>query len=196
MRCAGFSALLVGLGWLFACGSQPEQPVFARQAGSEPSAGVEEPAEEPEPDAGVPGDPSEEEDPMEPFMDIECPPPPPAEGNLACDAFNEPSGCEEGFACFPTVIYPSGPCEVERFGTVCAPAGEGRQGQQCETQRCAANHVCVSTGRGTFCVQMCGFQEPGATRCPPGLLCQPIDIEGFGGCLGIGRTTLPHRAIW
>ncbi len=184
MRNAGFSAILAGLAWLCACGSQPEQPVLVRQAGSEPAAAAEEPPAEREPDAGAPGgSPVEEEEPIEAFTDIECPPPPPAEASLACDAFNEPSGCAEGFACFPTVIYPTGPCEVERFGTVCAPAGEGRHGEQCETQRCSANHVCVSTGRGTFCVQMCGFEEPGATRCPAGLLCQPIDIEGFGGCL-------------
>jgi hypothetical protein len=78
-------------------------------------------------------------------------------------------------------MYPNGPCEVESFGTVCAPAGSGTQGDSCARNGCAADHICVSTGRGTRCVRLCDFADN--NECAPGLLCLPIDIEGFGGCL-------------
>src|SRR5690606_30167434 len=65
------------------------------------------------------------------FVDPGCPdaaPPPPV---FECDAFAEPSGCAFGEACYPWVDYPSGPCDFEEFGTICAPAGTGTQGEPC-----------------------------------------------------------------
>ena len=53
----------------------------------------------------------------------------------------------------------------------------------CSRQGCAAEHICISTGRGTQCARICSFAEGAPDVCAPGLLCLPIDIEGFGGCL-------------
>ncbi|MEO8177473.1 MAG: hypothetical protein ABI895_01445 [Deltaproteobacteria bacterium] len=88
-----------------------------------------------------------------------------------------------GQSCFPFVRYPTGPCEVEQYGTTCLPSGPGTQGAPCAREGCAAEHICISTGRGTQCARLCSFAEGAANVCAPGLLCLPIDIEGFGGCL-------------
>lgn len=119
-----------------------------------------------------------------PFEEPGCPPitAPPPDLN-ACNPLATPSGCAEGEACFPFVSYPSGPCEVELFGSVCRLAGSGTQGQSCANDGCAADHVCVSTGRGTQCTRLCRLGEGTQNVCDPGLLCLPIDIEGYGGCL-------------
>jgi hypothetical protein len=118
-----------------------------------------------------------------PFVDPGCPPvvtrPPVDE----CNPLDEPSGCPAGESCFPFVDYPSGPCEVERFGAVCLLAGPGTQGDSCARDACAADHICVSTGRGTQCARLCALAADAPKVCAPGLLCLPIDIEGFGGCL-------------
>jgi hypothetical protein len=113
------------------------------------------------------------------FVDPGCPdaaPPPP---DYQCQPFENPTGCPFGEACYPWVDYPTGPCDHEEFGTICAPAGIGGQGDPC-TGLCAAGHVCVITGQGTQCVQLC--QLIGEDNCPAGLFCVPIDVEGFGGC--------------
>lgn len=113
------------------------------------------------------------------FVEPGCPdaaPPPPS---YECDPFDPVSSCGPGEACYPWVDYPTEPCDHEQFGTICAPAGIGGQGDPC-TGLCAANHVCVITGQGTQCVQLC--QLVGEDNCPPGLFCVPIDVEGFGGC--------------
>lgn len=139
-------------------------------------------------DAGVPADAgvgSRSLPPKKPnlFDDPGCPPAQKRPDINSCDPFTTPSGCGEGLACFPFVSYPTGPCEVERFGTVCAEAGAGVQGDSCDTARCAPGHICVSSARGTRCVRLCAFASGEALSCPGGLLCLPIDIEGFGGCL-------------
>jgi len=113
------------------------------------------------------------------FVDPGCPdasPPPPFE---ECDVFG-PNTCGDGNACYPFVSYPSGPCDFEQYGSVCAPVGTGKQGDQCGAINCAANFVCVLTGQGTECVEVCDLF--GAAKCPSGLFCVPIDVEGFGGC--------------
>jgi hypothetical protein len=142
-----------------------------------PDAGLEDAGESPAPSP----DPSPPEPP--PFVDPGCPPvvdrPPIDE----CDPLAELSGCPPGESCFPFVDYPSGPCEVERYGTLCLPAGPGTQGESCSRDPCAADHICVSTGRGTQCARLCGLAADAPSVCAPGLLCLPIDIEGFGGCL-------------
>lgn len=118
-----------------------------------------------------------------PFEEPGCPPAQTRPSINECDPLSRVSGCADGESCFPFVEYPSGPCEVERFGTLCLVAGPGTQGDSCARQACAADHICVSTGRGTQCARLCGFGAGAADVCAPGLLCQPIDIEGFGGCL-------------
>ena len=114
------------------------------------------------------------------FIDPGCPdaaaPPP----DLECDPFKKPTGCPPNEACYPFVQYPAGKCAKEIHGTRCSPAGTGTQGDPCGGSLCAANHVCVITGRGTQCVQLCPLK--GADGCPKGLFCVPIDVEGFGGC--------------
>ena len=112
-----------------------------------------------------------------------CPdaPPPPIEQE--CDLFSEVSGCPPGLGCFPYVEYPApgDDCAQERFGTECFLAGTGRQGDPCDAGDCAANHLCVLTGEGTICVELCSTL--GGDTCPPGLLCEPIDVQpGVGGC--------------
>lgn len=113
------------------------------------------------------------------YVDPGCPdaePPPPIKD---CDPFG-PNTCKNGEACYPFVQYPDKPCEQEIFGAICAPVGTGKQGDPCGASNCAGGFVCVVTGQGTECVQLCDLF--GAAKCPPGLFCVPIDVEGIGGC--------------
>ncbi|MEM1032269.1 MAG: hypothetical protein AAF928_21055 [Myxococcota bacterium] len=107
--------------------------------------------------------------------------PPPIE-DFACDPYNQNDGaCGGDEGCYIYVDYPSEPCGQEVYGSFCAPAGPGQQGDPCNGGGCAAGNVCVVTGSGTQCVALCSlFGDDG---CPPGLVCEPIDVEGFGGCL-------------
>lgn len=113
------------------------------------------------------------------WVDPPCPdaakPPP----DYQCDPFATVSGCAAGEGCYPYVNYPSGRCDFEQFGTVCAPAGSGTQGEPCSGS-CAARFVCVRTGDGDQCVEMC--VPGGADTCPRGLFCLPVDVDGIGGC--------------
>jgi hypothetical protein len=114
------------------------------------------------------------------FIDPGCPdaaPPPP---DITCDVFAKPSDCPAGEACYPYVNYPSQKCDFETYGTLCAPAGTGTQGDPCLAENCGAGFVCVLTGQGTECVELCDLV--GQDNCPAGLFCLPIDVEGFGGC--------------
>lgn len=117
------------------------------------------------------------------FEEPGCPPAGMLPSINECDALAPVSGCSAGESCFPYVDYPAGPCEVERYGTVCLLAGPGTQGDSCAREPCAADHICVSTGRGTLCARLCGLDAAAPDVCAPGLLCLPIDIRGFGGCL-------------
>lgn len=166
------------------CGGKAELDVGRRSSsvptpppGTRPDAGLTEPIRPPEPgpERGEPEPP--------PFEDPGCPPVSTLPDIEDCDPLAVPSGCPLGESCFPFVSYPTGPCEVERFGTVCGLAGTGTQGDSCISEACAGDHICVSTGRGTQCVRLCGFASGAPNVCSPGLLCLPIDIEGFGGCL-------------
>lgn len=113
------------------------------------------------------------------YVDPGCPDAPPPPPIKDCDPFG-PNTCKQGEACYPFVQYPSKPCEQEIFGAICAPVGTGKQGDPCGAQNCAGGFVCVVTGQGTECVQLCDLF--GAAKCPPGLFCVPIDVEGIGGC--------------
>jgi hypothetical protein len=135
--------------------------------------------------------------PSSTFADPGCPEvPPPAQVNdcnpfiidstgemsdpLAPGAPPESSfACQQGEACIPFVDYPNAPCEPETFGTKCVPAGTAGQGMPCD-EGCAAGFLCVATGLGTRCAQLCPL--PGENACPSGLLCGAVDIEGYGVC--------------
>ena len=97
-----------------------------------------------------------------------------------CDARTQ-TGCALGEGCYPFVSYPSGPCEQEQYGTACAPAGSGRQGDTCGgIEECAPGYVCVITGAGTACTKLCDLGQPGS--CPEGEVCEPIDVAGYATC--------------
>jgi hypothetical protein len=142
-----------------------------------PDAGVKDAGGEPTPA------PDRQPPTPAPFADPGCVPVSAPPARKECDPLASPSGCPDGRSCFPFVDYPSSPCEVERFGTLCALAGPGTQGDSCDQQGCAADHICVSTGRGTQCVRLCALAAGAPNVCPAGLLCLPVDIQGFGGCL-------------
>lgn len=114
------------------------------------------------------------------YVDPGCPDADPPQPDLQCDPWAADTGCGPGEGCYPYVIYPGSVCQQETYGTYCIPAGIGQQGDPCGGEACAAGFVCVITGQGNQCVQMCQLQ--GADGCPPGLFCLPVDVEGFGGC--------------
>lgn len=177
-------SLAIALPLVLACGGEAGADLDRRStlvptpaAGAGRDAGASDAAA-----PSVPNLPPPEEVPP-PFMEPGCPPARTPPDITECDPLASPTGCPLGQSCFPFVSYPTGPCEVERFGTLCMPAGPGTQGESCTTDGCAADHICVSTGRGTQCVRLCSFAAGAPSVCAPGLLCLPIDIEGFGGCL-------------
>ena len=100
-----------------------------------------------------------------------------------CDPYNQFNGdCPADEGCYITITYPSMPCGQETYGTVCSSVGQGGQGTPCEGPNdCGAGFVCVVSGSGNQCVELCHLDGP--TGCPEGLVCEPIDVEGFGGCL-------------
>lgn len=114
------------------------------------------------------------------YVDPGCPDAAPPQPDLQCDPWAAVTGCGPGEGCYPYVIYPGSVCEQETYGTYCIPAGTGQQGDPCGGEACAGGFVCVITGQGNQCVQMCQLQ--GDDGCPPGLFCLPVDVEGFGGC--------------
>ncbi len=100
-----------------------------------------------------------------------------------CDPYHQYNGdCPWGEACYIYVQYPDEPCGQEIYGAYCYPAGSGTQGDSCAgSLDCAPNFVCVVSGSGNQCVQLCYLT--GEDGCPPGLVCEPIDVEGYGGCI-------------
>jgi hypothetical protein len=102
---------------------------------------------------------------------------------FACDPYNQNNGdCPAGQGCYIFTDPPQTPCGQEVYGAECDAQGPGAQGAPCDgSNGCAAGFTCVVSGSGNQCVQLCELQ--GATGCPGGLVCQPIDVQGFGGCL-------------
>lgn len=128
-------------------------------------------------DAGPDG-----KDALPDYTDPGCPPSDPPPPSFECDPYNQNNGdCFDGDGCYIFVQYPDEPCEQEVYGSYCAPAGPGQQGDPCGGgSNCGAGLVCVITGFGTQCVQLCPLS--GDSGCPDGLTCEAIDVEGFGGC--------------
>lgn len=117
------------------------------------------------------------------YTDPGCPNKPPPIYDLQCDPYQQGNGdCFFDEGCYIYVEYPPDPCGQEVYGAVCVPAGTGQQGDPCGgPQSCGPGLACVITGSGTQCVTLCPLE--GADNCPQGMVCEPIDVEGFGGCL-------------
>lgn len=117
------------------------------------------------------------------FIDPGCKNTPPPIEDFHCDPYDQGNGdCGPGDACYIYVQYPDEPCGQEVYGAVCAPAGPGGQGDPCDGPTdCQAGTACVVTGSGTQCVVLCPLTGP--SGCPGGTVCEPIDVQGFGGCL-------------
>ncbi|MFO0555836.1 MAG: hypothetical protein U0271_46090 [Polyangiaceae bacterium] len=122
-------------------------------------------------------------DALEEYVDPGCKDTPPPIEDFQCDPDHQGNGdCFDGEACYIYVDNPEDPCGQEIYGSVCLAAGPGQQGDPCSgAQDCGAGLVCVVTGSGTQCVVMCSLDGP--NNCPDGLICEAIDVEGFGGCL-------------
>ncbi|MBN2195479.1 MAG: hypothetical protein JW751_21855 [Polyangiaceae bacterium] len=123
------------------------------------------------------------EDVRSDYVAPECPETPAPPVAQQCDPFAAIDTCPMGTACAPFVEYPPGddPCARERYGTTCLPYGGGLQGDPCEYGTCSAGYLCVLTGAGTQCVELCNTL--GANTCEPGRFCEPIDVQpGIGGC--------------
>lgn len=128
-------------------------------------------------------DSSMPQDVVSEYVDPGCPDQPPPIYDYQCDPYDQFNGdCAFGEACYIYVDYPSETCGQEIYGSYCYPEGYGGQGEPCSGGLdCQAAHVCVVTGSGNQCVELCHLSGP--PGCPPGLVCEPIDVEGFGGCL-------------
>lgn len=121
--------------------------------------------------------------PLPDVVDPGCPDQPPPVEDFQCDPYAQFNGdCLDGEACYIFVQYPTEPCGQEVYGAYCFPAGSAGQGEACAGGLdCAAGFACVISGSGNQCVQLCNLV--GIDGCPPGLVCEPIDVKGFGGCL-------------
>jgi hypothetical protein len=128
--------------------------------------------------AGFPADASID------YVDPGCPDAGPPMMLFDCDPYHQGNGaCPPGDGCYIFANPPETVCGQETYGATCAPQGTGTQGDPCGSGPggCAAGFTCVVTGAGTQCVLLCELQ--GAMGCPNGLVCQTIDVQGFGGCL-------------
>jgi hypothetical protein len=101
-----------------------------------------------------------------------------------CDPFVVGS-CPPGAGCYPFVEHPEGSgCDQQVYGTVCLPAGQGRQGDLCgddASELCAPGFACVVGQRaGKRCAALCKLG--GVNQCSGGLICGDLDVPGFGVC--------------
>jgi len=113
------------------------------------------------------------------YVDPGCPDAGPPVMMFECDPYAQ--DCPPNQGCYIFTQNPTDPCGQEIYGATCAPAGNGKQGAPCDGAGCAAGFTCTVTGSGNQCIQLC--QLEGSSSCPDGLVCQPIDVLGFGGCL-------------
>lgn len=118
------------------------------------------------------------------FVDPGCPdaePPPP---ELECDPLATPTGCDSGLACYPFIERPGGEgCDFEQFGATCLPPGSVQVGERCggDFGWCDAGLLCVVGAlSGARCLKLCDPYGP--NTCSAGLICAPVDVEGYGVC--------------
>jgi hypothetical protein len=97
-----------------------------------------------------------------------------------CDVGASLASCGPGQRCVPYITYGER-CRTEEIGTQCTVAGVAVQGDDCANAACADGYVCVSAGSGFECAQLCTVQG-GKSDCPPGLLCSPLDVDGYSVC--------------
>jgi hypothetical protein len=130
--------------------------------------------------AGTGGEPA---DAAPDYVDPGCPDAGPKVTMFMCDPYHQGNGdCPPGEGCYIFSTPPSTPCGQEVYGAGCDFQGMGQQGAPCEgMQECAGGFACVVSGSGNQCVLLCELQ--GSSTCPDGLVCEPIDVQGFGGCL-------------
>lgn len=100
-----------------------------------------------------------------------------------CDPLNPSNGdCAPGMGCYPYVNYPRQACEPETYGAMCMVAGRGGQYSACDgPMSCAPGFVCVITGAGDVCIRLCPLDK--RQWCPDGMVCEAIDVLGYGGCI-------------
>jgi hypothetical protein len=147
--------------------------------GGAPDAGDAGKDAKPPKDAGKDADAKEDaKDALPDYVDPGCPDAGPPITSYECDPYDD--NCGEGKGCYPFVQYPTEPCAQEVYGATCIFVGNGGQGDPCGGG-CKASHICVISGQGTQCVQMCDLGEP--NPCKDGLVCAAVDIPGIGGCL-------------
>jgi hypothetical protein len=117
------------------------------------------------------------------FVDPGCPDAGMKMTDFTCDPYNQNNGdCPPGDGCYIFATPPQTACGQEIYGAQCAHEGPGKQGDPCDTgNTCSAGLACVVSGSGNQCVTLCELM--GAAACPSGLVCEPIDVQGFGGCL-------------
>jgi len=130
-------------------------------------------------------------DAFDEYMDPPCKNHPPPVLDFKCDPYAQGAACQPGDpkgccmpdeGCYIFVSYPPDPCSAETYGAQCLPAGPGAQGAPCQGPAdCVAGASCVITGSGNQCVMLCPLM--GASNCPDGTVCEPIDVSGYGGCL-------------
>jgi len=188
-RVSGHVSAVFGLGiGLLGCSDAAPFGTHRAQPGDH---GVNpQPTDEPQPSSDVPTiaptsqppAPAPSDDELgDPFEEEQCPDVPQRVERSECDPLGAPEQCPTNQGCYPYVHYPTSRCEPERFGTRCDTAGPGQQGDHCSGQRCAHGYLCVVTGRGTECAELC--RMPGPNTCPDGLICGSLDIDGFGVCI-------------
>jgi hypothetical protein len=114
------------------------------------------------------------------YVDPGCPPAAKIQGQRECDPFATVSSCPSGSGCLPYVLY-ADKCQTEEVGTACTTVGNGRQGDDCAADDCAAGFVCVTSGTGFQCAALCRLVGTGDT-CGGGLICIPLDVDGFFVC--------------
>jgi hypothetical protein len=118
------------------------------------------------------------------YVEDACPPSVPDPPDYECDPFGTDAGqCQPGYGCYPYPPQGTDPCNPGSWGARCQTAGTGTQGASCNGSRsyCAGGYVCVKSGAGDQCVKLCRIQQ--LEPCADGLVCNPLDVFGFGGCL-------------
>ena len=133
-----------------------------------------------EPDAG----PDAAMDVVSDYVDPGCPDAAPPEPVIECQPLAVPDGCAPGLSCYPYIQRPDGDgCGFEQYGARCLEPGLVAPGERCggEFGWCAAGALCVvGSLPGARCLQLC---DPfGPNTCPNGLICAPVDVEGYGVC--------------
>jgi hypothetical protein len=128
------------------------------------------------------GNGGEELDGAPGYVDPGCPDAGAKMNVFGCDPFLQNGQCPPGDGCYIFAAPPQTLCGAEVYGSACAPEGAGTQGESCNgDQDCRGGFTCVISGSGNQCSQLCPIQ--GNSGCPAGMVCEPIDVQGFGGCL-------------